>query len=52
MFPILTYMYVRLALKEEKVIEAEFGDEWRRYAAVTPRFIPKLTSSNIKQQRS
>jgi protein-S-isoprenylcysteine O-methyltransferase Ste14 len=46
MFPILTYMYVRLSLKEEKDTEVEFGDEWRRYAAVTPRFIPKLTSSN------
>ena len=52
MFPILTYMYVRLSLKEEKDAEAEFGDEWRRYTAVTPRFIPKLTSSNPKQQRS
>ncbi len=52
MFPILTFMYVRLALKEEKDAEVEFGDEWRCYAAVTPRFIPKFTSSNPKQQRS
>ena len=52
MFPILTYMYVRLSLKEEKDAEAEFGDEYRRWAATTPRFIPKLTSSNPKQQRS
>jgi protein-S-isoprenylcysteine O-methyltransferase Ste14 len=44
MFPILTYMYLRLALKEEKDIEAEFGDEYRRWAAVTPRFIPRLSS--------
>lgn len=43
MFPILTFMYVRLARKEEKIAEAEFGEEWRRYAAVTPRFFPKLT---------
>jgi protein-S-isoprenylcysteine O-methyltransferase Ste14 len=42
MFPVLTIMYVRLALKEEKDSEAEFGEEWRRYAAVTPRFFPKL----------
>src|SRR5438067_483915 len=27
MFPVLTYMYLRLAMKEEKDIEAEFGDE-------------------------
>ena len=43
MFPILTYMYVRLALKEERDVEAEFGDEYRRWAAVTPRFIPRLS---------
>ena len=42
MFPVLTYMYVRLSLKEEKISEAEFGEEWRRYAAVTPRFFPKF----------
>lgn len=52
MFPVLTVMYVRLALKEEKDAEAEFGEEWRRYAAVTPRFFPKFTSSNPQQQRS
>jgi len=46
MFPILTYMYVRLSLKEEKVSEAEFGEEWRRYAAVTPRFFPRLNKGN------
>jgi protein-S-isoprenylcysteine O-methyltransferase Ste14 len=43
MFPILTFMYLRLALKEEKDIEAEFGDEYRHWAAVTPRFIPRLS---------
>ena len=34
-------MYVRLALKEEKDAEAAFGDEYRAYAAVTPRFWPR-----------
>ena len=43
MFPILTYMYLRLALREETDIEAEFGDEYRRWATVTPRFIPRLS---------
>lgn len=50
MFPILTYMYVKLSYKEEKISEAEFGDEWRRYAAITPRFFPKL--SKPQQQLS
>ena len=40
MFPILVYMYVRLARREEREVEAEFGDEYRRYAARTPAFLP------------
>ena len=43
MFPILTFMYVRLALKEEKIAEDEFGDEYRHWAAETPRFFPRLS---------
>lgn len=42
MFPILTYMYIKLSLKEEAIAEKEFGEEWRKYASVTPRFIPRL----------
>lgn len=42
MFPVLTFMYVRLALYEEKLAEAEFGDSYRRWAAVTPRFFPRF----------
>lgn len=42
MFPILTFMYVRLALREERIAEVEFGDEYRRWADVTPRFFPRL----------
>ncbi|WP_323844317.1 isoprenylcysteine carboxylmethyltransferase family protein [Microbulbifer magnicolonia] len=41
MYPILVYMYVHLAKREERETEARFGDTWRRYAAVTPRFIPR-----------
>ena len=40
MFPVLVYMYVRLARREEQEVEAEFGAEYRRYAARTPAFIP------------
>lgn len=42
MFPILVYMYVRLARREEKEVLAEFGEEYQRYAAVTPGFIPRF----------
>jgi methanethiol S-methyltransferase len=43
MFPVLTFMYVRLSLREEKAAEAEFGGTYRRWAAVTPRFFPRLS---------
>jgi protein-S-isoprenylcysteine O-methyltransferase Ste14 len=42
MFPVLVVMYVRLAISEENDSEAAFGDAWRAYAAVTPRFWPRL----------
>ena len=42
MFPVLTIMYVRLAMAEERQAETEFGDEYRSWAAVTPRFVPAL----------
>src|SRR5437764_131544 len=42
MFPVLVFMYVRLAISEERDSEKAFGDDWRAYAAVTPRFIPSL----------
>ncbi|MCW7541440.1 isoprenylcysteine carboxylmethyltransferase family protein [Aquabacterium sp. A7-Y] len=41
MFPVLVFMYVRLALREERESEREFGEAWRWYAARTPRFIPR-----------
>lgn len=40
MFPVLVWMYVRLARTEERDAEAYFGEQWREYAAHTPRFIP------------
>ncbi|MBI2486380.1 MAG: isoprenylcysteine carboxylmethyltransferase family protein [Deltaproteobacteria bacterium] len=43
MFPVLVYMYVRLARMEEREVFAEFGDEYGRYAATTPAFFPRLS---------
>jgi protein-S-isoprenylcysteine O-methyltransferase Ste14 len=40
MFPVLVYMYVRLARREEKEAIVEFGDNYRRYMESTPGFIP------------
>jgi protein-S-isoprenylcysteine O-methyltransferase Ste14 len=45
MFPVLVFMYVRLALNEERQVEAEFGQAWRDYAAHTPHFFPRLGGS-------
>lgn len=42
MFPILLLVYSRLSRSEERTMEQEFGAAWNRYAALTPRFIPKL----------
>jgi protein-S-isoprenylcysteine O-methyltransferase Ste14 len=45
MFPILVFMYVKLALREEREAQAAFGAEYERYAARTPRFVPRLGGS-------
>ncbi len=42
MFPILVWMYVRLARRQEREVLAEFGDAYARYAPVTPAFFPRL----------
>jgi protein-S-isoprenylcysteine O-methyltransferase Ste14 len=42
MFPILVTMYVRLARREEREVQAEFGAEYARYRAHTPAFFPSL----------
>lgn len=40
LFPILTYMYVRLAKREERDSKERFGKAWDDYAAHVPGFIP------------
>ncbi len=42
MFPVLVTVYVRLAHREERDVAMEFGDAWTRYAAVTPRWLPRI----------
>lgn len=42
MFPILVFMYARLAKAEEKEMVKEFGNQYTRYAKKTPSFVPKL----------
>lgn len=42
MFPVLVWMYVRLARQEEREAITEFGDTYRKYMENVPGFIPKL----------
>lgn len=42
MFPILVYVYARLARSEEREVAAHFCDQWTAYAERTPAFWPKL----------
>lgn len=41
MFPVLVYMYRRLALREEAEAERAFGEVYERYAERVPRFLPR-----------
>ena len=42
MFPVLLFMYGRLALTEERESAARFGLVWQEYASRVPRFVPRL----------
>ena len=44
MFPVLVWMYVRLARGEERDASKEFGAAYTAYAARTPGFIPRFGS--------
>ena len=44
MFPVLVWMYVRLARTEEREVRAAFGDAYDRYAAQTPAWFPRLSA--------
>ncbi len=51
MYPILVFMYVRLALREEVEVRAQFGAEYERYAAHTPRLFPRLGATAAAEER-
>lgn len=46
MFPILVISYARLAIREEHDVEKQFGEAYRSYAKITPRFFPRLNALN------
>ncbi len=45
MFPILVLMYVRLAHREEREVQAEFGESYAQHAVRTPAFFRHLRGS-------
>jgi len=51
MFPVLLVVYRRLAIREEREVQATFGREWDLYAARTPRFIPRLRPAAAAPRR-
>ncbi|UWU18704.1 isoprenylcysteine carboxylmethyltransferase family protein (plasmid) [Rhizobium sullae] len=42
MFPVLVWVYIRLAKREEVASRAEFGSEWDAYARTVPQFLPRF----------
>lgn len=42
MWPVLAFVYYRLALREERDMETEFGDAYRAYRMRTGMFLPRL----------
>lgn len=48
MFPILVYVYVRLARREEQMAIDEFGDRYRDYMQATPAFFPRWRNTSAK----
>ncbi len=44
LFPVLVFMYSRLAISEEKEMEKNFGVQYVEYKKKTPAFIPKLNN--------
>jgi protein-S-isoprenylcysteine O-methyltransferase Ste14 len=52
MFPVLLYVYRRLAIREEREVATEFGQVWERYAAKTPRFLPRRRPAGVRSATS
>ena len=51
MFPVLVYVYRRLAISEERETRERFGGAWDVYAARTPRFVPSRRRRSLPPSR-
>lgn len=43
-FPVLVFVYYRLAVSEETALAKNFGDAFKTYRRKTPRFFPRFTN--------
>jgi protein-S-isoprenylcysteine O-methyltransferase Ste14 len=50
MFPILVYMYMRLAQRQEQDSLAQFGEAYLGYMQRVPAFVPRRTSTNNQRE--
>jgi protein-S-isoprenylcysteine O-methyltransferase Ste14 len=48
MWPLLLYIYYRLAKREEADMDAEFGEAYRAYKARTGMFLPRLGGTTTR----
>ncbi len=51
MFPILVFMYWRLALAEEAESRQRFGRAWDDYASQVPAFFPRVSQSDLHHEQ-
>lgn len=50
LWPVLAFLYWRLAKKEDKEMEEQFGEEFREYKRKVPGFIPRLRTKTPVSQ--
>jgi len=51
LFPIMVFVYIRLAIREEKMALEELGEEYQDYMAEIPRFIPRFLRKPTNKTR-
>ena len=52
MWPILVLVYYHLAKKEEKELEAKFGETYQKYKSEVPMFLPSLKTLSTNKGRA
>ena len=50
LWPLLVFLYYRLAKEEAEIMENKFGDEFRKYKQNVPLFIPRLLGYKQKDK--